>query len=168
MPEPAPTRGYPDSVEEFRSSARYRTGVAVIDLEHAELIGRCRALVDSLQEGRDLRRFRRAFAAMLAAARRHFRHEESLMRAVGYGGYRAHKTAHDRLLRDARDFARGIETGFGRVECSGVAKYLRYWLLGHIERHDIKLGRHIVRRGGRRARAPARESTDANEIRCQV
>ena len=169
MSKTTSTFGFPDTVEAFQASPRYRTGVAALDIEHAQLFAQCRALVDALADGRGLGRFQSAFEALMVSARRHFRHEEMLMRSVRYPDYDDHKAEHDRLLRNARDFAVSVETHFGRVECSAVAKYLRYWLLGHIERYDAALGRYVAGEGdGRDSRPPARAPSNANEIRCQV
>ncbi len=62
------------------------------------------------------------------------------MAALDFPGRIEHGLEHQRLLRDAEDFAFSIGSVFGPVECLAVARYLRLWMVRHIAESDRAFG----------------------------
>jgi hemerythrin len=117
------------------------TGVGEIDDDHRELVVHYQALVGALNNGLDRSMFKERFRSFLTHVAHHFANEERMMIDLGYTDYLDHKAEHDKLLRDAHDFLWSIVTRFERHDCSALAKYLKYWLIDHIEKNDRKLAK---------------------------
>lgn len=127
-------------------TAELSIGIVGIDEEHKDLFGLFNAVEASL-ERRDLRDFRRRYKALTESVRRHFGHEEQVMRNIGFPDLRRHRAEHAKLLQDAEDFGYSISRHFGAEECAAVARYLRHWLLGHMIQMDSRI-RDFLNRDG--------------------
>jgi hemerythrin len=126
----APQRFDPDQAE------KVSVGIPQIDAEHRQLIDHYNALLEALQDGRDLTAFGLSFYSFVLHVGQHFKSEEQLMRDFGYPGLQSHKAEHQKLLATAKDFLRSVLTRFEESDCSAVAKYFKYWLIDHVIQHD--------------------------------
>lgn len=120
------------------------TGVPAMDDEHQRLIEQYNRMVEALLVDNDVDALQERFAAMTADVRAHFAEEERLMIEVGYSGYLDHRAEHEKLLRDSEDFLWSIRRRFEANECAALVKFVKYWLVGHIERADKQFGRFLT------------------------
>ncbi len=116
-------------------------GIHWIDDQHRELFALHRELIRSLGDEPSAAEFQRGFVRMFASVREHFAEEERFMAERDCADLVTHASQHQRLLRDAEDFAFSIVKVFGPAECIAVVRYLRLWLLRHITEADARLGR---------------------------
>ena len=73
-----------------------------------------------------------ALMAFAAQAREHFRHEENLMRNIGYPDLAGHRSEHALLLADYIEMARDLERQ-GITNLDGETMLaLHHWLVGHM------------------------------------
>ena len=110
----------------------HELGIAEIDEQHCRLMSLLNDLADALRNGE-------AHGAVLEEVIRytgfHFATEEHLMRTHHYDGEVAHREMHRRLLDDLRGL-RLDETG---TNVSLIVRYLREWLLRHVDGADRDL-----------------------------
>ena len=87
--------------------------------------------------------------------RRHFSHEEALMREVKYPGYESHRHEHVTLLAEYTDLLRGVRRhGMGYLDLRVMAA-LKACIIGHIAVTDRKLGEHYHKRPWQAGTLPA-------------
>ena len=125
-------------------------GIPEVDADHRRLVAHYQALLQVIEEGHGRAAFGIAFHGLIASAREHFAHEEALMREVDFPGYDLHRMAHKKLLRDAHDFLVNILTVYARDERLAVARFIKYWILVHIDTHDRVFTNFVLDRAKRR------------------
>lgn len=115
----------------------YKIGCPEIDAQHKEIFIHARAFLDA--QGK---------AALTAGAmtlyqytRKHFSHEEALMREVGYPSIAAHTEQHNHLISRLNIVAKSIASD--TLEKSDLEAFLAFWLLNHIGGEDVKLAKYI-------------------------
>ena len=145
-----------DLQTDFRLSDELSTAITFLDDEHWRLICRYRALVDGLQSKADSARFLEDIEKLARDTHAHFRHEERVMRNIGYPDYSAHRAAHRRLIEDLSDFIQNIGVGFSDEDLPALTEYFRYWFLGHVREHDIRLKQYIDRPDQKQESEPRR------------
>lgn len=121
------------------------TGIASLDDEHRGMIDHYNAMIQAIDSQQDVATVRHQFQALMHYTRRHFEHEERVMRNIGYPGASAHKSEHERLLQDAEDFVRSMGHALRRDDCPAIARYFEYWLLRHTRQQDAKLRKFVER-----------------------
>ena len=114
-------------------------GVADLDEEHKELFRLYNAVVNALVAGHELPTVRESIRNFVERARKHFAAEEQFMRDIRYPRYVSHKAEHDKLLMDAEDFLESIGSALLEADCPAVAKYLRFWMLRHLQDEDKEI-----------------------------
>jgi hemerythrin len=67
----------------------------------------------------------------------HFRHEEEVMRKLGYVDYRRHVQLHAQLID--RLNALSVDIASGHWHGEGLREFMSDWLLGHILEEDMRL-----------------------------
>jgi hemerythrin len=120
-------------------------GIEEIDAQHKELFRAADAFLTSLENsGRAdvaaLLKYLRSYAVS------HFGEEEGWMREFSYPEYGAHKSLHDRFLRDLESLTVEHEESSPGLEPMRVATWLGRWLIDHVSANDTKLARFIVSR----------------------
>lgn len=113
-------------------NATHEVGIAEIDEQHCRLVTLLNDLADALRNSGE-------HAVILEEVIRytgfHFATEEHLMRIHHYDGAAAHVDMHKRLLDDLR----GLHLDGPSVSVSLVMRYLREWLLRHVDGADRDL-----------------------------
>jgi hemerythrin-like metal-binding protein len=100
------------SIPGLQWSRSYESGDALIDNEHRELFSLANALFDpNLASHVDPRKRLAVLDNLLNHIRTHFRDEEAQLSANNYIGLKWHKAAHAKLLRDADELKRQVESG---------------------------------------------------------
>jgi diguanylate cyclase (GGDEF)-like protein/hemerythrin-like metal-binding protein len=119
----------------------HEVGIAEIDTQHARLVELLNRLSDALRNGE-------AHAAALQDVVHytafHFASEERLMRTRHYDGAAAHRDMHQRLLEDLR----GLCLDGAGVSVSLTVRYLREWLLRHVDGADRDLAAVLLAAAG--------------------
>jgi hemerythrin-like metal-binding protein len=117
-------------------------GISSVDHEHRELIDLINALyADYTTRGSKITTldFLGELHAKIAA---HFALEEKIMQERKYDQYQDHKSDHEKLLDDIRDFMEDIENDQTFEE--GVFRdLLRLWFVSHFQNKDARLHKHL-------------------------
>lgn len=134
-----------DFHKDFDWSDELSTAITFLDDEHRRLIQRYHTLVDDLLSKADSRRFLADIEKLAEDAQAHFLHEERVMRNIQYPAYSEHKTEHDRLVGYFSNFIQNIGMGFSDDDLPALTEYFRYWFMGHVKEHDVKLKQYLDR-----------------------
>jgi hemerythrin-like metal-binding protein len=118
-------------------------GIQEIDDQHIHLAGLIDALSAALKEGASAAAVTAALAEVIDFAAMHFASEERLMTQFQVAGLAQHRDAHRRLLEDIRQL--GVDKDQPSV--SLVLRYLREWLIRHVDGLDKALGRELIAKG---------------------
>jgi len=128
-------------------NARYELGIEVLDAEHRrlfDLVHQVQAVAEG--EGGSLSLLS-ALQELMDFAILHFQTEEKLMEEHDFSTAGLHRKAHERLLRELREFSRRMS----RVPVSGVRAsvedFLGKWLVEHVSHGDAMLARHLKSKG---------------------
>lgn len=121
---------------------RYEVGVAAIDGQHREMLGRVNELLHGLHEGRDPAELVEVLRELVRATEHNVATEERLMQEHGLSPAH-HADAHTRLLEAIRRFDLRLD-GDG---LAASAAWLRDWLIGHIDEDDRPLAEQLRARG---------------------
>jgi len=121
---------------------RYEVGVAAIDGQHREMLGRVNELLHGLHEGRDPAELVEVLRELVRATEHNVATEERLMQEHGLSPAH-HADSHTRLLEAIRRFDLRLDAD--GLEAS--AAWLREWLIGHIEEDDRPLAEMLRARG---------------------
>ena len=125
-------------------SERYEVGIAAIDGQHREMVDIANRLLAGLRAGRDRDELVETLRELVRSAEHNIATEERLMQEHGLAiGH--HHDEHQRLLEAIRHFDL-------RLDPSGLAestRWLREWLLGHIDEDDRPFAELLRSRGVR-------------------
>jgi len=123
-------------------SDAYEVGVQVIDGQHREMLALVNHLLAGLHGGRDPDELVETLRELVRAAEHNVATEERLMQEHGLAiGH--HAEEHQRLLEAIRHFDLRLDpAGIGES-----ARWLREWLLGHIDEDDRPFAELLRSRG---------------------
>jgi hemerythrin-like metal-binding protein len=124
------------SLIEWRDT--FRTGIASVDHEHAELIALINRLYAALEQ-HDAPAVTGFLGDLHDAIAAHFALEETLMQASRYPGYAAHKADHERLLDDIRDIMDEHDAGSSPDPAATLQPRLEAWFMRHFQTEDARL-----------------------------
>jgi hemerythrin len=115
----------------------YSVGIDTIDQDHKKLL----SLINNLLAAKQCRTGpefeRQALDELMDYTQFHFKREEDLMREHGYADYEGHKAQHDQMVIQAQLFRSRYEEK-GHEAIPEVARYLKLWLIQHINGTDRK------------------------------
>lgn len=120
---------------------KFALGVADMDATHREFVDQ----VEALERASDAE-FPALFAALVEHTRRHFEHEESLMRACRFPAQAEHTDEHRRILAEMDYLARRVADGrlaMARAYSEGVP----IWFANHLATMDSALAACLKRQG---------------------
>jgi hemerythrin len=121
---------------------RYAVGVAAIDGQHREMLDLVNNLFAGLQSGRDRDELVETLRELVRATEHNIATEERLMQEHGLALGR-HQEEHQRLLEAIRRFDLPLDaSGLG-----ATGRFLREWLLGHIDEDDRPFAEQLRSRG---------------------
>ncbi len=80
----------------------FRSGHALLDLEHRTLIGLVNEIINNSLTKDDEYICHALFDKLIEDVALHFKNEENLLEAVGYSNLRYHKELHEKLINDTR------------------------------------------------------------------
>ena len=115
----------------------HEVGIREIDEQHCKLVELLNELTDALRNGEA---HHPALRQVVHYTKFHFATEERLMRSHHYDGAAAHRDMHQRLLEDLNALCLD---GAG-VSVSLTVRYLREWLLRHVDGADRDLAAALL------------------------
>ena len=120
----------------------FSLGIPAVDHEHRELI----ELINTLFEEYSKKESRTSVLDFLgelhAGIAAHFALEERIMRERGYDQYLAHKTDHEKLLDEIRDFMDDYEDKDDFPK-DYFNELLHSWFVGHFRDMDARLHKYM-------------------------
>jgi hemerythrin len=115
---------------------KYAVGFQGIDDEHKEMFDAVQELESALERNAETAA---PLKKLVDATAKHFASEELMMRTAKYPGLALHAANHRRLMEKVEAFAARHGQGGVAVDQHAL-KFLRDWLLYHIENDDARLG----------------------------
>lgn len=119
----------------------FSVGVTIIDEEHKRLF----SLINSLQEccaSGDEKLLLGILLGLKNYTETHFTVEEELMLVYNYPGYHDHKAAHEQFKERIENLYETLQDGILDIPDS-LFKFLQQWLIGHIQKTDMALGKYL-------------------------
>ena len=122
-------------------------GVSIIDDEHKKIVGMLNELHDAMLARQSNEALGKVLDGLVAYTASHFKHEEALFAKTGYAAAAEHKKEHADLTRQVLNVQKKYQEGTTATLSIEVLKFLRKWLLVHIQDSDKKYGPHLNARG---------------------
>jgi diguanylate cyclase (GGDEF)-like protein/hemerythrin-like metal-binding protein len=126
-------------------SVTYSVGIQEIDDQHVHLAGLIDGLSTALRDGAAAAAVKAALVEVVDYAAFHFASEERLMAQYRVSHLAQHRDVHRRLLEDIRHL--GLDNSPPSV--SLVLRYLREWLIRHVDGLDKAAGLEMIAKGCR-------------------
>lgn len=120
---------------------KFALGVRDMDVTHQEFVDQVAALGRASDA-----EFPALFAALVEHTRRHFEHEEALMRACRFPAQEEHENEHRRILSEMDYLSRRVADGrlaMARAYAEGVP----IWFANHLATMDAALAACLKRQG---------------------
>jgi diguanylate cyclase (GGDEF)-like protein/hemerythrin-like metal-binding protein len=130
-------------VDPLTWNAAHAVGIREIDEQHAHLAGLIDTLAVALKDSTDRRGMLAQLEKVVDYAELHFAAEERLMADHQVDNLVAHRDAHRRLLEDIRK----LDVANDLASISLMMRYLREWLLRHVDSFDRKLALELIAKG---------------------
>jgi len=126
---------------------RLSVGVASIDKQHQKLVSLLNDFYDAAQAGRGKEKLELLLAALVDYTKVHFSHEEQLFAKSSYPDAATHKKLHDDLTGQVLALQKHYQAGDDAALSVEVLKFLKNWLITHIQGADKKYGPHLAHQG---------------------
>jgi len=117
-------------------------GVPLMDEQHKHLATLINRLGEELKAGHETEHLSESLGKLIEAARAHFADEERLLAEAGLGSAR-HKAEYRRLLEELRSQTHKLDSRSMAL----TMRYLKSWLLHHIESMDKPHARRLIEMG---------------------
>ncbi len=121
----------------FEWKADYCVGEGKIDAQHEQLF----MLANKLVEASDKKDLTACAMHLFRYVHAHFRHEESVMRQVGYPGYAEHYAMHEQQLARLTEISADIHND--RWTSERIVDFMENWLKLHILKEDVRLAAYL-------------------------
>lgn len=119
-------------------------GVVEIDNQHKELLKRFGLLLEACESGKGKEELAGLLTFLDEYVLRHFADEEELQRQKRYPAYVAHKQQHDSFIASLKALKSEIDQdGMALHHVMETNNMLLKWLINHISKVDIELGRFL-------------------------
>ncbi len=115
---------------------KLRTGIAVIDEQHAGLIAIHGEIEAGFQLHRPPHHTLELMARLYQQAFLHFETEEAIMEEFGFPHRAAHRAEHQQLIERLRGIILKYRQS-GDAITPDMAEFVRAWILDHIAREDL-------------------------------
>jgi hemerythrin-like metal-binding protein len=121
-------------------------GVRAMDNEHAIMMDVMNELRSALAHGAEREQAKELLSKLIEITGIHFWNEEQLMERYGFPGLAEHRTEHQRLLKQLKEFAHRREHGEA-VQLSGLLFFMHNWFIDHVEGLDKQYGPWLNKHG---------------------
>jgi hemerythrin len=125
----------------------YSVGVAVYDAEHMQLMAMVNDVYESMFSDAARVTLRSVLNGLIAYTERHFKHEEDMLAQAGYPLLNEHKMQHDLLKNQVLEFSGKASDTNDSLMSIEISKFLKTWLLEHIQKEDKKYGQYLNAKG---------------------
>ena len=132
----------------FNWDAKFSVGVASVDEQHKKLVGMVNTLYDAMQVGKANDVIGKLLSDLITYTKTHFADEEKLMQTNGYPDFAAHKQLHDALTKQVIATEQAFKAGKAPSAVE-LGKFLKDWLINHIQGTDKKYGPFLNEKGVR-------------------
>ena len=113
--------------------------VAEIDRQHREVVDCASRLSAAISEGQAQEQLRPMLSALIAFAEMHFACEEAMMLAHAFDGHAAHKSEHQKLLKQIYLVDKDLASG-----CIGPSQVLALFVQVWIDQHILSFDRQFA------------------------
>ncbi len=124
----------------------YSVKVQALDDDHKRLLHLINNLHTAAHYRTDANFERQALNEVVDYTKTHFAREEELMQKYQYPDYAAHKRQHEDMIEKVNDLVQRYEMNRDAV-IEELLKYLREWLINHIQGTDQKYSQHLSSHG---------------------
>ena len=119
-------------------------GVEVIDNQHKELLLHFDRLLNACQEGKGIEELKSLMTFLEEYVHTHFKDEEAIQRLHRYPGYEAHRAEHLFFIEQINKLkAETQKEGVSTHHVVETNNMLLKWLLNHISKVDMELGKFL-------------------------
>ena len=122
-------------------------GIKVIDEDHKRLVAMVNELYDSMQAGHGKEALGRILNDLVQYTKVHFAREERFFAETGYPAGDAHKREHDTLTNQVLEVQQKYISGASAALSIDVLRFLKDWLIRHIQGSDQKYRPHLNAKG---------------------
>lgn len=119
----------------FAWDDKYRTGIRVIDSQHAFLFALTDRLIRQVNEGQDIS-LGNTLDQLLDYADQHFSYEEKVLKQAHYHELPAHHKLHVKMKDQLDSYVHDMKQG--KLTAENLVKFLKNWLQVHILAEDMK------------------------------
>ena len=120
--------------------------VAEIDSQHREMVNCASRLHAAISEGQAQEQIRPMLSALIELTEMHFTSEEAMMLSHGFDGHAAHRSEHQRLLKQIYLVDKDISSG--RIHlCQTLELFVQVWIEQHILSSDRKFAEFLKSKG---------------------
>ena len=120
--------------------------VAEIDRQHREMVDCASRLHAAISEGQAQDQIRPMLSALIALTEMHFTSEEAMMFAHAFDGHAAHRSEHQKLLKQIFSVDKDLSSG-GIEPCQALALFVEVWIDQHILSFDRQFAEFLKSRG---------------------
>lgn len=121
-------------------------GVRAMDNEHSIMIDVMNELHSVLAHGAEREQAKELLSKLIEITGIHFWNEEQLMERYGFPGLAEHRTEHQHLLQQLKEFAHRRQHG-KEVQLSGFLCFMHNWFINHVEGLDKQYGPWLNKHG---------------------
>jgi hemerythrin len=122
-------------------------GVGVLDEDHKRLVAMVNELYDSMQAGHGKETLGRILNDLVEYTKGHFAREEKFFAQTAYPASVAHKQEHDTLTHQVLEVQQKYMSGASAALSIDVLRFLKNWLINHIQGSDQKYRPHLNAKG---------------------
>lgn len=117
-------------------------GSKFIDDDHKKLVKLVNDFHDAMEQGRGNDVIGKVLHNLVLYTQAHFGREEAEMKRIQYPRFLAHKLEHDKLIKEVSELQSSFQSGRAMLTIK-VSKFLRDWLLTHIQQTDQLLAKAL-------------------------
>ena len=126
----------------FSWNDELNVGNAFIDADHIKLVKLVNDFHDAMEQGRGNEVIGKVLNNLVIYTKAHFNREEAEMQRIKYPRFLAHKQEHDKLIKEVGELQASFVSGKAMLSIK-VSKFLRDWLLTHIQQTDKQLAQAL-------------------------
>lgn len=124
----------------------FSTGISTFDNEHKRLIALINELHAAMLESRSQEVVGEVLRKLVQYTQIHFKHEEEAFARTGYPHAAQHTAQHQKLAAQVSVFVETSREKNAHLSMD-VLKFLKQWLLEHIEKSDKAYGSYLHEHG---------------------
>lgn len=129
------------------NESRHSVGIALIDSQHQELIGRVNKIANGIAKKDQSEAMQEMLSGLLLFVREHFAFEERLMAEYDFPEMASHIEEHRRLLQQLSNLIKADPRAPRHNKAALVSAFLTDWTEQHILQDDKELGKFIIAKG---------------------